>query len=61
MAYTLEQFTKEFVASHLGVLTPDEIANRLSQKDLQTLLERLQQRQQKSTNNTEEERDLQGE
>jgi hypothetical protein len=30
MAYTFEQFTKEFVADHLNLLSPDEVLKRFS-------------------------------
>lgn len=30
MAYTFEQFTKEFVADHLNLLSPDEVLKRYS-------------------------------
>ena len=30
MAYAFEDFTKEFVADHLGLLSPDEVLKRYS-------------------------------
>ncbi len=40
MAYTMEDFQKDYVRDHLGVLSTDEILKRISLEEIQSYLEK---------------------
>ena len=49
MAYTMEDFQKDYVREHLGVLSTDEILKRISQEEIQKYLEKKQKRSRASS------------